>query len=111
MTIPAPYGSWASPISAQSLTTAAVGLSAVRIDADQLYWLESHADQGGRVGLWRRAIAGGAATEVTPAPAYVRSRVHEYGGGEYAVRDGLVVYCEDRDGRVYRVVDDAPPQP
>jgi dipeptidyl aminopeptidase/acylaminoacyl peptidase len=111
MTATAPYGSWASPISVQSLTTAAVGLSAVRIDADQLYWLESHPDQGGRVGLWRRPVAGGNVTEVTPAPAYVRNRVHEYGGGEYAVRDGLVVYSEDRDGRVYRVVDGAPPQP
>jgi dipeptidyl aminopeptidase/acylaminoacyl peptidase len=111
MTTTAPYGSWASPISVQALTTAAAGLAAVRIDHDQLYWLESHADQAGRVGLWRRPVAGGAATEVTPAPTYVRNRVHEYGGGEYAVRDGLVVYTEDRDGRVYRVADGAPPQP
>ena len=34
---------------------------------------------------------GGEASEVTPAPAYVRNRVHEYGGGEYDVRDGVVV--------------------
>jgi dipeptidyl aminopeptidase/acylaminoacyl peptidase len=85
-----------------------VGLLAVRIDRGQLYWLESHADQAGRVGLWRRPVAGGEATEVTPAPSYVRSRVHEYGGGEYAVRDGLVVYTDDRNGRVYRVADGAP---
>ena len=108
MTTIAPYGSWASPISVAALTTAVVGLAAVRIDRDQLYWLESHADQAGRVGLWRRPVAGGEATEVTPAPSYVRSRVHEYGGGEYSVRDGLVVYTDDRDGRVYRVADGAP---
>ena len=111
MTITAPYGSWASPITVETLTTATVGLSAVRVDGDQLYWLESHADQAGRTGLWRRPLAGGAAAEVTPAPAYVRNRVHEYGGGEYAVRDGLVVYTEYSDGRVYRVADGAPPQP
>jgi dipeptidyl aminopeptidase/acylaminoacyl peptidase len=111
MTTTAPYGSWASPISAQALTTAAVGLAAVELDGDQLYWLEAHPDQGGRVGLWRRPIVGGAATEVTPAPAYVRTRVHEYGGGEYAVRDGVVVYSEDRGGRIYRVTDGGAPQP
>jgi dipeptidyl aminopeptidase/acylaminoacyl peptidase len=111
MTTTVPYGSWASPISVQALTTAAVGLSAVRIDGDQLYWLESHADQSGRAGLWRRRLVGGEAIEITPAPAYVRNRVHEYGGGEYAVQDGLVVYTEDRDGRVYRVIEGAPPQP
>jgi dipeptidyl aminopeptidase/acylaminoacyl peptidase len=111
MTTTAPYGSWASPIKVETLTTAATGLSAVQIDGDQLYWLESHPDQGGRIGLWRRRLAGGAATEVTPAPAYVRNRVHEYGGGEYAVRDGVVVYSEYNDGRVYRTTDGAPPQP
>src|SRR5215210_3538811 len=103
MTTTAPYGSWASPISVQALTTAAIGLSAVQLDADQLYWLESHPDQAGRVSLWRQPVVGGKASEVTPAPAYVRNRVHEYGGGEYAVGGGLVVYTEDRDGRVYRL--------
>ena len=111
MTTTAPYGCWASPISVETLTAAAAGLTAVRIDGDQLYWLESHPDQAGRVGLWRRPVAGGAATEVTPAPAYVRNRVHEYGGGEYAVRDGLVVYTEFGDGRVHLATDGAPPQP
>ena len=36
MTTTAPYGSWASPISVQALTTAAIGLSAVQLDADVL---------------------------------------------------------------------------
>jgi len=99
----ADYGTWASPISVDALVSTVVGLSGVRIDGDHLYWLEAHADQGGRVGLWRRPLAGGPASEVTPAPAYVRSRIYEYGGGEYAVRDGEVVYTELGDGRVYRV--------
>lgn len=112
MTTTAPYGCWASRITAETLTTATAGLSAVRIDGDQFYWLESHADEAGRTGLWRRPLEGGGmASEVTPAPAYVRNRVHEYGGGEYAVRDGLVVYTEFSDGRVYRIDGEAPPQP
>ena len=98
-----PYGSWASPLSVEHLTSASTGLAAVRIDGDQLYWLESRADQGGRSSVWRRSVAGGEPTELTPAPAYVRDRVHEYGGGEFDVDGGVVVYSEFTDGRVYRL--------
>ena len=58
----------------------------MQIDGRHVYWLESRAAEGGRTSLWRRLIAGGEPVEVTPAPAYVRDRVHEYGGGEYHVR-------------------------
>ena len=40
---------------------------------------------------------------MTPAPANVRSRVHEYGGGSYVVAGGIVVYSEFTDGRLYRL--------
>src|SRR5918998_3286037 len=95
----ADYGTWTSAIRVEALVSTVVGLSAVRIDGDQLYWLETHADQAGRTGLWRRPLAGGNATEVTPAPAYVRNRVHEYGGGGYAGRDGLIVFTQGPGGR------------
>ena len=40
---------------------------------------------------------------VTPAPFNVRTRVHEYGGGAYAVRDGVVVAADFADQRLYRL--------
>lgn len=104
----ADYGTWASPINAAALAGTTVGLSGVTLDGDHVYWLESHPEQAGRTGLWRQPLAGGPALEVTPAPAYVRTQVYEYGGGEYAVRDGVVVYSELSDGRVYRVTDAGP---
>jgi dipeptidyl aminopeptidase/acylaminoacyl peptidase len=107
----APYGSWVSPISVDQLTASSVGLSAVQIDGRHVYWLEARADEGGRVSLWRRLIAGDEPAEVTPAPANVRDKVHEYGGGEYHVSDGTVVYSEYRDGRLYVVRGDAKPRP
>src|SRR5918998_4217176 len=94
----ADYGTWASPISVDALVSTAVGLSAVRLDGDHVYWLESHPSQGGRTGLWRRPLAGGPADELTPAPANVRTRVYEYGGGEYAVGGGLGGFSELADG-------------
>lgn len=106
----APYGSWTSPISIEMLTSASVRLGTPAVDGNDLYWTEARADQGGRVSLWRLAPHQ-ARTELTPAPFYVRSRVHEYGGGEYAVRDGVVVVSSFDDGRVYLLSDDAPPRP
>jgi dipeptidyl aminopeptidase/acylaminoacyl peptidase len=107
----APYGSWESTISVDRLIASSVGLSAVQIDGRHVYWLESRAAEGGRTGLWRRLIAGGEPVEVTPAPAYVRDRVHEFGGGEYHVSAGAVVYSEFSDDRLYSVRGAAEPQP
>ena len=107
----APYGSWVSPISVDQLTTSSVGLSAVRVDGRHIYWLEARADEGGRASLWRRLIAGGEPVEITPSPAYVRDRVHEYGGGEYHVSGGTVVYSEYSDGRLYAIRGDGKPGP
>jgi dipeptidyl aminopeptidase/acylaminoacyl peptidase len=107
----APYGSWVSPISVDQLTASSAGLSAVQIDGRHVYWLESRAAERGRVSLWRRLIAGGEPVEVTPAPAYVRDGVHEYGGGEYHVSAGTVVYSEFSDGRLYSIRGAAEPRP
>jgi dipeptidyl aminopeptidase/acylaminoacyl peptidase len=107
----APYGSWSSPISLDDLTAGSITLSAPRIDGENLYWLEAHPEQAGRTSLWRRGLHGGEPVELTPAPSYVRDKVHEYGGGEYGVRDGVVVYSELADGRLYRVTGDGPAVP
>jgi dipeptidyl aminopeptidase/acylaminoacyl peptidase len=45
----------------------------------------------------------GTTTELTPAPANVRTRVHEYGGGAWTVDGGLVVRSEFRDGSLWRI--------
>ncbi|HVK34615.1 MAG TPA: prolyl oligopeptidase family serine peptidase [Microlunatus sp.] len=100
----APYGTWPSPVTTDLVTSGTVGLSSPRLDGDALYWLESRPDQGGRVDLVRRT-ADGATEPVTSGEFNVRSRVHEYGGGAYAVRDGIVVFADFADNRLYRVQD------
>ncbi len=103
----APYGSWVSPLAIDQLASASIGLGAVRIDGDQVYWMESRADQGGRSSLWRRTISGGGAVELTPSPTYVRDRVHEYGGGDFDVDRGVIIYSDFSDGRLFVLRDDA----
>jgi len=98
----APYGTWASPLSAANVAAGGLRLSAVAIDRGDIYWLEGRPQEGGRYALVRRS-AGGVIEEVTPPDFNVRTRVHEYGGGAYVVHDG-VAYCANfADQRVYRI--------
>lgn len=98
----AAYGSWQSPIGAGFAAAAGVRLGQIRIDGTDIYWLEGRPLEGGRgVVMCRRAD--GTLSEVTPAGMNVRSRVHEYGGGDYLVHDGTVYVCNDADQRLYRL--------
>ena len=60
--------------------------------------------------LVRRPLDGEAA-DLTPPPFNLRTRVHEYGGGAYAVRDGVVVAVEFADQRLYRLDAGGPARP
>lgn len=98
----APYGSWPSPISLDLVIEGGRGLAEPMLDGSDVLMLESRPDEGGRVTLLR-VSPDGASTELTPAPANVRTRVHEYGGGAWTVDVGLVVRSEFGDGSLWRV--------
>ena len=104
MTTTAPYGSWRSPISAESLVQGAAGISEVIPDGDAVWWCESRPSEGGRAALmhWHD----GTRTEVTASDANVRTRVHEYGGGAWTVQSGVVYYVDDSDQRIRKLMPD-----
>jgi dipeptidyl aminopeptidase/acylaminoacyl peptidase len=79
-------------------------------DGDDLYWLESRPEEGGRLVVVRRG-ADGAVTDKTPPGLNARTRVHEYGGGSYTVDDGLVIFSNFGDGRLYRQTGTGVPEP
>jgi len=62
----APYGTWASPISAAAAGAGAIGVSQPQLDGDFVYWLESRPSEAGRQTVMRAPLAGGSAEEVTP---------------------------------------------
>ncbi|HET6521075.1 MAG TPA: prolyl oligopeptidase family serine peptidase, partial [Geminicoccaceae bacterium] len=106
----APYGSWVSPVTAELVTGSEVGLGQPALDGADVYWLEARPEEGGRSVLVRRA-ADGTTADLTPAPFNVRTRVHEYGGGAYAVAGGVVVAVNFADQRLYRLRPGAEPEP
>ena len=84
------------------MTGAAIGLSGVRVDGQDLYWLEARPSENGRTVLCRRR-ADGEIADLTPPPFNVGSRVHEYGGGAYAMEQSTVVFSERADGSVWLI--------
>ncbi len=100
-------GTWVSPLTAEAVTGSNVGLGGLSADGDTLYWLESRPKEKGRSALVRR-LADGTIEDVTPPPVNVASRVHEYGGGSYAVSNGRIVYSEKSDGSVWLIEGTAP---
>lgn len=101
-----PFGSWPSPLSASDLTAATRRLDEVRVDGTDTYWIEGRPWENGRDVLVRHRGATGEVEDVVGAEVNVRSRVHEYGGGPYAVRDGVVVVTTVPDLRVHVVEPD-----
>ncbi|HXN91551.1 MAG TPA: prolyl oligopeptidase family serine peptidase [Candidatus Sulfotelmatobacter sp.] len=108
----APYGSWASPITPDLLLKGTVHMrnQMLRWDGDDLYWSELRPYEAGRIVVCRRA-SDGTISDVTPQGFNARSRVHEYGGGHYAVRDGTVFFTNYKDQRLYRQDRGAAPRP
>ena len=94
------YGSWPSPITAESLVEGSRGLGGPHKDGDYLYWLELRPEQGGRTTImrWRQ---GEEPVELLPEPFNVRSRVQEYGGGSLLVANGRLWFSNFEDQRLY----------
>jgi dipeptidyl aminopeptidase/acylaminoacyl peptidase len=100
-----PYGNWPSPIRADQLALAALRISQPRVEHDSVYWLEGRPAEGGRqqVMCARNAFEspGSPPVECTPEAVNVRTRVHEYGGGDYRVAGERVFYVDFTDQRIY----------
>ncbi len=101
--IVAPFGSWASPVSPETLTEGSLRLSDLTVAAGRVWWVERRPDDGGRQVV---VSAGdrGAVTDHIPAGRSARNTVHEYGGATFTVvgTDG-VVFSEFADQRLWSV--------
>ena len=98
----APYGAWKSPITSSLIVAQSISLMEVRLDGDDIYWLEGRPQERGRYVVVRAADNGAGARDVNAAPSNARTRVHEYGGGSWCVVGGTVYFSNFADGRLYR---------
>jgi dipeptidyl aminopeptidase/acylaminoacyl peptidase len=116
----APYGSWPSPITAARLVEGAAAVGEVRVDGPDVWWSEQRPSEGGRTQLVRRS-ADGSLTDLfapwVPEPSgaernwNARTALLEYGGGAWAVREGVVVFADWADQRLHRAEPGGVPTP
>jgi dipeptidyl aminopeptidase/acylaminoacyl peptidase len=96
-----PYGSWKSPITADLIVAGTIGLGQIAVDGDDVYWIEGRPSEAGR-SVIVRYTPDGQISDVTPLPFNVRTRVHEYGGGSFAVKDGIY-FSNYADQGLYKI--------
>jgi dipeptidyl aminopeptidase/acylaminoacyl peptidase len=97
----APCGTWPSPITPEMLATSGTELAEPWIEDGAVWWLESRPAEAGR-GVIMRSDPWSAPADVTPAGFNVRTKVHEYGGGSFALDRGVVFFSNFDDQRIYR---------
>ena len=108
-----PYGFWTSPITSDLVVADSIRLEQVALDGDAIYWTESQPQKQGRTFVYCVG-ADGEPERVTPDDANafsVRARAHEYGGGAFAVSDGVIYFSNNIDQRLYRQDAGRPPSP
>jgi dienelactone hydrolase len=94
------FGHWQSPVTAASVAEGALRFGRVQAEGAAVYWSESRPAERGRTPVMRWTREDGI-SELVPAPYSARSRVHEYGGGEFLVAGGRLFFVNDADQDVY----------
>lgn len=95
----APYGSWDSPITPQSLVKGAKRFLQLEVEGDELYWLEMRPEEQGR-GVFIRASD---QQEMIPSTFNIRTTVHEYGGKCALIHKDFLYFTNFADQHLYRV--------
>src|SRR5262245_9803863 len=103
-----PFGIWPSPLTPQAVAKGSRRFGSIQAEGDAIYWSESRPEQGGRQVILR--ARNGKVDEVLPAPFSARSRVHEYGGGEFLVVGETIYFVNDKDQQIYTLQAGARPR-
>jgi hypothetical protein len=99
-----PFGAWPSPITADSLSAGALATD-ICVDGEYIYWTQHIAQEQGRGQIFQQRL-NDTTTEpkaLLPLGYSCLTRVHEYGRGAFKVSNGLVVFSNNEDTRIYTV--------
>ena len=90
------FGSWKSPITSDLIVAGAIRLSEIQLDGEDVYWIEGRAAEKGRNVIVRRT-PDGKIEDAIHLVFNARTRVHEYGGGSYAVKNKSIIFTHFTD--------------
>ncbi len=98
----AAFGTWPSPLSAAIVARTSSRPGDLSVDGLDVYVSEARPREAGRAAIVKLSTADPVLSEeMLPEPYSARSRVHEYGGGAFAVRSGHLVFVNDADQALY----------
>jgi dipeptidyl aminopeptidase/acylaminoacyl peptidase len=97
---PTPYLNWDPLLTPQDIFEDIIGLNHVFCIDTNLFWQESRPQEQGRVVLVKRE-EDGTIQDITPKEMYIRTRVHEYGGGAATHNTSHYYFVNFTDQRIY----------
>jgi len=95
-----PFGLWDAEISAENVVTKALRFSSLQSTGHYLYWCEQRSQEKGR-GVIMRWDEEDGLKQLLPPKYSARSKVHNYGGGDFCVADGKIFFVNEADQQVY----------
>ncbi len=104
-----PFGLWPSPLSPEAVAGQSARFESVALDDGAALWTELRPAEGGRTVIVRKR-PGEPPEDILPPGFSARSRVHEYGGGEFLAVRGAVYFTNQADQDVWRLDDRAAPE-
>ena len=97
----APYGSWESPITTESIISDSISIGDLFISNEGIFWQEMRPTEGGRCTIMYQT-SDGSKNEIVPKSYNARTRVHEYGGGSYLVHKDEVYFSNFSNQQIYK---------
>jgi len=88
-----------SPIDAAAIAKASVRMGQLQVSDQHLFWCERRPQEKGRQTVLM--MQDGEPVSLLPEGYSARSKVHEYGGGDYRVSHGRLFFVNDADQGLY----------
>tara|TARA_R110002110_G_scaffold415856_3_gene658452 strand:+ start:26679 stop:28550 length:1872 start_codon:yes stop_codon:yes gene_type:complete len=106
--ITAEFGTWDSPIGAEMVAKNNIAFQDIVLDNNNIYWSEMRPSEGGRYVIVKQSNH--KTTDILPDDYNARSRVHEYGGSAFTVKDDIIYFVNYTDQKIYELKPDQKPR-
>lgn len=104
----APYGTWDTPVTAEKIAEGTLSILNMVVEGNTTYWTEMRPANKGHSTIVRLDQNG--IKDITPPTFNSRSFVHEYGGGAFTVKNGIVYSSNGVDHAIYAIKPGTEPQ-
>ncbi|MEM7280166.1 MAG: prolyl oligopeptidase family serine peptidase [Pseudomonadota bacterium] len=95
-------GTWSTPIDSTLVASSGIRYALPTIFQDSVFWIEGRPEEQGRNVIVQKK-AGEKGLDILPDGFSASSKIHEYGGGAFAVDQEQVWFVNQKDQNIYRI--------